>query len=440
MSKPSSEPVALFWYRRDLRLNDNAGLYHALRSGFPVLPVFIFDQTILDALDDKHDRRLEFIHNAVLEMQREFREIGTSLLVRYGKPLDVYRDLLKEFDIQAVYTNYDYEVYAKDRDKAVTDLLSENGAEFHAYKDQTIFDRDEILTGSGSPYTVFTPYSRNWHHKLTDFYLKSYPTKKYYANFLKTAALPIPTLEELGFKPVNEPFPGKTVRAFLLDHYKETRDFPALKGTSELSIHLRFGTISIRELARKAKEHNFTFLNELVWRDFYFQVLDHFPHVEKHSFRREYDRIPWRNHEDEFQRWCEGRTGYPIVDAGMRQLNEIGWMHNRVRMITASFLCKHLLIDWRWGEAYFAKKLRDYDLSANNGGWQWAAGSGTDAAPYFRVFNPTLQAQKFDPKGEYIRRWVPEFNSLDYVEPMVEHTMARNRAIESYKKGLAAAK
>ncbi|WP_421825880.1 cryptochrome/photolyase family protein [Larkinella sp.] len=440
MSKTSSDPIALFWYRRDLRLNDNAGLYHALRSGFPVLPVFIFDQTILDALDDKHDRRLEFIHNTILEMQEEFREIGTSLLVRYGKPLEIYRDLLKEFNIQAVFTNYDYEGYAKERDKAVAELLSENGVEFHAYKDQTIFDRDEVLTGSGSPYTVFTPYSRNWHHKLTDFFLKSYPTKKYYANFLKTAALPIPTLEELGFKPVKEPFPGKTVRATLLDHYKENRDFPAVKGTSELSIHLRFGTISIRELARKAREHNFTFLNELVWRDFYFQVLDHFPHVEKNSFRREYDHIEWRTKEDEFQRWCEGRTGYPIVDAGMRQLNEIGWMHNRVRMITASFLCKHLLIDWRWGEAYFAKKLRDYDLSANNGGWQWAAGSGTDAAPYFRVFNPTLQAQKFDPKGEYIRRWVPEFNSLDYMEPMVEHTMARNRAIETYKKGLAAAK
>ncbi|GAB3918541.1 cryptochrome/photolyase family protein [Larkinella terrae] len=440
MSELIQEPVALFWYRRDLRLHDNAGLYHALRSGFPVLPVFIFDQTILDALDDKQDRRLAFIHQTILEMQQEFREIGTTLLVRYGKPLEVYRELLNEFAVQAVYTNYDYEVYAKNRDKTIADLLYEKGAEFYTYKDQTIFDRDEILTGSGSPYTVFTPYSRNWHNKLNDFYLKSYPTQKYFSNFLKTADQPIPKLEELGFKPLKETFPAKTVRAQLLQQYKETRDFPAIKGTSELSIHLRFGTVSIRELARKAREHNFTFLNELVWRDFYFQVLDHFPHVETSSFRPAYDNISWRNNEDEFQRWCEGKTGYPIVDAGMRQLNEIGWMHNRVRMITASFLCKHLLIDWRWGEAYFAKKLRDYDLSANNGGWQWAAGSGTDAAPYFRVFNPSLQAQKFDPKGEYIRRWVPEFNSLDYVEPMVEHTMARNRAIEIYKKGLADSK
>jgi deoxyribodipyrimidine photo-lyase len=440
MSTPSTEPVILFWYRRDLRLHDNAGLHHALRSGFAVLPVFIFDQTILDALDDKQDRRLAFIHNTVLEMQREFRKIGTSLIVRYGKPLDVYKKLVQDFDIQAVYTNYDYEVYAKERDKTIADFLYENGVEFYAYKDQTIFDRDEVLTGSGTPYTVFTPYSRNWHHKLTDFYLKPYPTEKYFRNFLKIDAQPVPKLEELGFRTLNELFPGKTVRTELLRNYKETRDFPAINGTSEVSIHLRFGTISIRELARKAREHNFTFLNELVWRDFYFQVLDHFPHVENNSFRRDYDNIRWRNNEAEFQRWCDGQTGYPIVDAGMRQLNETGWMHNRVRMITASFLCKHLLIDWRWGEVYFARKLRDYDLSANNGGWQWAAGSGTDAAPYFRVFNPTLQAQKFDLKGEYIRRWVPEFNSLDYPEPMVDHTMARNRAIEVYKKGLSDAK
>ena len=440
MSKPTTDPLALFWYRRDLRLHDNAGLYHALRSGFPVLPVFIFDQIILDTLDNKYDRRLEFIHTALLEMQNEFLKIGTSLIVRYGKPLDVYKQLLEEFNVQAVYTNYDYEVYARERDKALADLLYENGAEFYAYKDQTIFDRDEVLTASGTPYTVFTPYSRNWHHKLNDFYLKSYPNETYFRNFLKTDAQPIPTLEAIGFKPVQGSFPQKTVGADLLKNYKQTRDFPAIQGTSELSIHLRFGTISIRELARTAREHSFTFLNELVWRDFYFQVLDHFPHVETGSFRPAYDHIQWRNNEEEFQRWCDGRTGYPIVDAGMRQLNESGWMHNRVRMITASFLCKHLLIDWRWGQAYFAQKLRDYDLAANNGGWQWAAGSGTDAAPYFRVFNPTLQAQKFDPKGEYIRRWVPEFDSLDYVTPMVEHTMARNRAIEVYKKALSADK
>lgn len=436
MPEFSREPIVLFWYRRDLRLHDNAGLYHALRSGLPVLPLFIFDRNILDTLDGPQDRRVEFIHRTLLEMQHEFRQLGTSLIVRHGKPLEVYQELSQEFTIQAVYANYDYEVYAKKRDKAVADLLFETGAEFYTYKDQTIFDREEVLTANGSPYTVFTPYSRNWLKRLTDFSLRSYPTETYFRNFLKTDAYPIPGLEALGFRPSNKPFPAKTVELTRLKHYQETRDFPAIRGTSELSIHLRFGTISIRELARKARSYSATFLNELIWRDFYFQVLDHFPHVETRAFRPAYDNIQWRNHEGEFQRWCEGRTGYPIVDAGMRQLNETGWMHNRVRMITASFLCKHLLIDWRWGEAYFAQKLLDYDLSANNGGWQWAAGSGTDAAPYFRVFNPTLQAQKFDPRGEYIRRWVPEFNSLDYIDPIVEHSIARNRAIDVYKKGL----
>ncbi|GAB3332454.1 deoxyribodipyrimidine photo-lyase [Larkinella ripae] len=437
MPESAKEPIALFWFRRDLRLPDNAGLYHALRSGLPVLPVFIFDPAILDALDDRHDRRITFIHQTLLALQIELRALGTTLIVRHGNPLDVYKQLLTEFDVQAVYANYDYEVYAKERDKAVAELLAENGATFGPFKDQTIFDRDEVLTASGTPYTVFTPYSRTWHRNLTDFSLKAYPTELYFGNFLKTGARPIPALEAIGFKPADDLFPEKTVVPELLKQYPETRNFPALPGTSELGIHLRFGTISIRALARQAREHNGTFLNELVWRDFYFQVLDHFPHVEKKAFRPAYDHILWRNHEGDFERWCEGRTGYPIVDAGMRQLNETGWMHNRVRMITASFLCKHLLIDWRWGEAYFARKLRDYDLSANNGGWQWAAGSGTDAAPYFRVFNPTLQARKFDPQSAYIRRWVPEFNTPDERPPMVEHTLARNRAIDVYKKGLA---
>ncbi|MFC5411570.1 cryptochrome/photolyase family protein [Larkinella bovis] len=439
MTLPPTEPVVLFWYRRDLRLHDNAGLYHALRSGQPVLPVFIFDQTILETLDDRNDRRVNFIYQTIQALQEAFTKLGTSLIVRAGKPLEVYRKLLNELPIRAVYTNYDYEVYAKERDQAVADLLRENGVAFHAYKDQTLFDRDEILTGNGSPYTVFTPYSRRWLDKLNHVYLQSYPTEAYVRNFLTINPQPIPTLEALGFQPSKASFPAKTVADRLLAHYKESRDFPAQPGTSELGIHLRFGTISIRELARQAHQQSATFLNELIWRDFYFQVLDHFPHVEKRAFRPAYDHIRWRNHEGEFQRWCEGQTGYPIVDAGMRQLNETGWMHNRVRMITASFLCKHLLIDWRWGEAYFARKLRDYDLAANNGGWQWAAGSGTDAAPYFRVFNPTLQAQKFDPQSDYIRRWVPEFQSLSYPQPMVDHPMARNRAIEVYKKGLAAA-
>lgn len=431
--------LSLCWLRRDLRLHDNAALYHALKSGQPVLPVFIFDRTILDQLDDKRDRRVEFLVQEVNRLHDELRKMGSTIIVRYGKPIDVWQELTAQYEIDNVFTNHDYEVYAKDRDQAVGNLLAEGGIGFHTSKDQSIFERDEILSGSHSPYTVFTPYSKNWHGKLNEFFLKSYPTEDYFAHFHKATDLNerVPTLAEMGFEPVSEPFPSRTVQDSLLDHYGDTRDFPAQRGTSELSMHLRFGTISIRDLARQARDaDDRTFLNELCWRDFYFQVLNHFPHVEKHSFRREYDNIPWRNDEAEFEKWCRGETGYPIVDAGMRQLNTIGWMHNRVRMITASFLCKHLLIDWRWGEAYFGKKLRDYDLSANNGGWQWAAGSGTDAAPYFRVFNPTLQAEKFDPKGEYIRQWVPEFDTLDYPQPMVDHKMARQRALDTYKKGL----
>ncbi len=434
-----SEPLSLVWLRRDLRLHDNAALYAAFKSGHPVLPVFIFDRVILDALDDRHDRRVEFLVQEINRLRDELAEMGSTIIVRYGKPIDVWKDLIGQYTIGDVFTNHDYEVYAKERDKEIGSLLNEHGIGFHTRKDQTIFERDEVLSGSNSPYTVFTPYSRNWHGKLNEFYLKSYPTEHYFSHFQKTSPEPVPTLEEMNFQPVEESFPARTVPDELLDTYDKTRDFPALPhGTSQLSIHLRFGTVSVRDLARQAKEaDDKTFLNELCWRDFYFQVLDHFPHVEKNSFRRQYDQIEWRNNEAEFEKWCRGETGYPIVDAGMRQLNTIGWMHNRVRMITASFLCKHLLIDWRWGEAYFGKKLRDYDLSANNGGWQWAAGSGTDAAPYFRVFNPTLQSQRFDPKGEYIRHWVPEVDSPDYPQPMVEHTMARQRAIDTYKRGLA---
>nr|WP_293841801.1 deoxyribodipyrimidine photo-lyase [uncultured Arsenicibacter sp.] len=431
-----SEPVSVVWLRRDLRLHDNAALYHALTSGRKVIVLFIFDKVILDQLDDRADQRVEYIHTEILDLHTRLRRAGSSMIVRYGEPLPVWQQLLNEFPVEEVFVNRDYEVYAKDRDKAVSGLLAEHGIAFQAFKDQAIFDHDEILTGSNTPYTVFTPYSRKWLGQLNPFYLKSYPTEKYYDAFHQLEEQPVISLAAMDFKPAGKSFPKKTASDNLLKHYQETRDFPAQKGTSELSLHLRFGTISIRELARQAQATSATYLNELCWRDFYFQVLHHFPHVEKESFRREYDAIPWRNNEAEFEKWCAGQTGYPLVDAGMRQLNETGWMHNRVRMVVASFLCKHLLIDWRWGEAYFARKLRDYDLSANNGGWQWAAGTGTDAAPYFRVFNPTEQAKKFDPKGEYIRRWVPEFNSLGYTKPIVEHAMARQRAIDTYRSTL----
>jgi len=432
-----SQPISVVWLRRDLRLHDNAALYHALKSGRPVLPLFIFDREILDKLEDRNDRRVEFIHQHIQRIQDELAKMGSGMVVRYGKPVDIWNQLLQEYQVEGVFTNRDYEVYGKERDAQIAGLLGEHGIGFESFKDQTIFDHDEVLTGSKTAYTVFTPYSRRWRDTLNDLYLKAYPTEEYFSEFLKQPTPPpVPTLAEMGFKPVGEPFPRQTVADNLIKHYQETRDFPAKPGTSELSVHLRFGTISIRDLARQAEHIGPTFLSELCWRDFYFQVLHHFPHVEKNSFRREYDNIKWRNNEDEFEKWCTGQTGFPLVDAGMRQLNTIGWMHNRVRMVTASFLCKHLLIDWRWGEAYFAKKLRDYDLSANNGGWQWAAGSGTDAAPYFRVFNPTAQAEKFDSKGEYIRQWIPEFDTLNYAKPMVDHAMARQRALDVYKKGL----
>lgn len=429
--------ISIFWFRRDLRLNDNAGLYYALKSGFPVLPIFIFDKNILDKLEDKKDMRVEFIHNVVSELQHEIMNLGSNLLVKYGTPEEIFPQLLNEYEVSGIFTNYDYESYANARDEAVCEYAMSEGVEFKKYKDQSIFDKNEVLSGAGTPYTVFTPYSRKWKEKLNEFYLKSYPNDKYLDNFLKTDKTSIPTLNEMGFKKTGKYFPSKEVRDSIVKNYAEKRDFPAIEGTSRLSVHLRFGTVSIRELARKAKNLSETWLNELIWRDFYFNILYHFPHIgQGHAFRREYENIQWRNNVQEFQRWCDGKTGYPIVDAGMRELNTTGFMHNRVRMITASFLIKHLLIDWRWGEAYFANKLIDFDYSANNGGWQWAAGSGCDAAPYFRVFSPKLQTEKFDKNLEYIKKWIPELNSLEYPQPIVDHDFARKRVLEVYQKAL----
>lgn len=431
------QKVSIFWYRRDLRLDDNAGLYYALKSAYPVLPLFIFDKEILDRLDNKYDARLEFIHKAVFDLHKQLTQVGSTIVVKYGKPLEVWEELTESINIAGVYTNHDYEQYAIDRDKRVEGVLNRKGIGFYTYKDQVIFEKNEVLTGSKTPYTVFTPYSRKWRDQLNDFYIKPYPTEIYFDNFLKIESQPIPDLAEIGFFETGGRFPEKIIDEKLIEKYNELRDIPFVNGTSRLSIHLRFGTVSIRKLVQKALKLSQIWLNELIWRDFYMNILYHFPHINKsEAFRREYDTIAWRNNENEFYSWCEGRTGYPIVDAGMRELNETGFMHNRVRMITASFLVKHLLIDWRWGEAYFAEKLLDYDFAANNGGWQWAAGSGCDAAPYFRVFNPTTQAQKFDPELKYIKKWVPEVNNSEYPEPIVEHTFARERALRAYKKAL----
>lgn len=428
--------INIFWFRRDLRLHDNAGLYHALKDGNPVLPIFIFDRNILDELEDKNDRRVEFIHLALQDIQQQLVKMGSSLDVLYGTPPEVYNDLLNEFNIEKVFANHDYEPYAKQRDAAIEKLLKEHGTGFHTFKDQVILEKDEVLKDDGKPYTVFTPYSRKWKAVLTDFHLKPYPNMKYFGNFYKWPKHEIISLAEMGFIAAGQPFPGKEWLGQIIRNYKEQRDIPSIQGTSKLSVHLRFGTISIRVLAAEAGALNETFLNELIWRDFYHMILWHFPKVVGHAFKAEYDLIKWRNNEKEFAAWCNGQTGYPIVDAGMRELNTTGFMHNRVRMIVASFLTKHLLIDWRWGEAYFAKKLLDFDLAANNGGWQWAAGSGCDAAPYFRVFNPYLQTQKFDPELKYIRKWIPELDELTYPQPIVNHEAARKRCLEVYAAAL----
>ena len=429
--------ISIFWFRRDLRLHDNAGLYHALKSGNPVLPLFIFDKNILDKLEDKKDRRVEFIHNSINEMQAELLKFGSTLLVKYGTPEEIFPSLLNQFEVSAIYTNHDYESYAHERDGAVQEYAASEGVDFLTFKDQVIFEKNEVLSGAGTPYTVFTPYSRKWKEKMSYDYLKSYPNEDYVENYLIQDEIEIPSLEQMGFAKTGGHFPSKVFRENIVKNYAEKRNFPSIEGTTRLSVHLRFGTVSIRELARKANDLSETWLNELIWRDFYSNILHHFPHVgQGHAFRREYDKIEWRNNETEFQKWCEGKTGYPIVDAGMRELNTTGFMHNRVRMITASFLIKHLLIDWRWGEAYFAKKLIDFDFASNNGGWQWAAGSGCDAAPYFRVFNPRLQTEKFDKNLEYIKKWIPELNSFDYPQPIVDHDFARKRVLEEYQKAL----
>lgn len=446
------QPIAVFWFRRDLRLADNAGLYHALKGPLPVLPLFIFDQDILEDLADKKDARVTFIHQTISQLKAQLESMGSSLVVRYGKPASIWQQLLAEYTIQAVYTNRDYEPYALQRDESVRALLHAQGIPLHTFKDHIIFEKNEVLKDNGEPYIVFTPYSKRWMAQLqtrwasieqgdgtkekVSFYLAPYPTARYFSNFHQSGVLPAPTLESMGFEMSNMAISPSTVTRGLIKNYEQTRNFPGIEGTSRLGIHFRFGTISIREKAQLAQPLSATYLNELIWRDFYSQILAHFPRVVTGAFRQEYERVAWREAPEDFQRWCEGQTGYPIVDAGMRELNQTGFMHNRVRMIVASFLSKHLLLDWRLGEAYFAQKLLDFDLASNSGGWQWAAGCGTDAAPYFRIFSPAEQTKKFDANQQYIRKWVPEFGSPAYPPPMVDHAFARQRCLDAYKKAL----
>ncbi len=436
--------LSIFWFRRDLRLDDNAGLYQALKGDHPVLPLFIFDTEILAELPAK-DARLEFIHQTLSQIKNRLEEMNSSILIQYGKPTDIWEELLKKHNVKAVYTNHDYEPYAKERDDSIDTLLKQQGIEFHTFKDHVIFEKDEVVKDDGLPYTVFTPYSKKWKKKLASrmststlsYYFKSYPNEKYFNNFYAIAPQSFPSLKDMGFEATDTIFPGQEVSQGLIKQYSENRNFPAINGTSRLGIHFRFGTISIREKARKSQHLSETYLNELIWRDFYAMILSHFPHVVGQPFRAKYEAVEWLNDEEDFKKWCAGQTGYPIVDAGMRELNSTGYMHNRVRMIVASFLTKHLLIDWRWGEAYFAQKLLDFDLASNNGGWQWAAGCGTDAAPYFRIFNPSSQQKKFDKNFEYIKKWIPEFGTPDYTAPIVEHKFARERCLKTYKEALS---
>ncbi|MCB0737367.1 MAG: deoxyribodipyrimidine photo-lyase [Bacteroidetes bacterium] len=427
-----SKNVAAFWFRRDLRLEDNAGLFHALKSGLPVITVFIFDENILLKLGDKTDKRVQFIHKTIAELKQELNALGSDLLVFHGDPFTVWQKLATEQNITKLYFNHDFEPYAKQRDRAVYDWFKAQGKKCFNYKDHVFYERNEVLKPDGTPYTVFTPFSKKWKARLADEGIPEYNTKEHFHNFFKPEnTTSLIRLEELGFEGSEVKFPLKELNEEVVEHYGDRRDFPAINGTSRLSLHLRFGTVSIRQLVRKAQA-NEKFLNELIWRDFYAMILHHFPHVVGNTFKPQYDRIEWINNPDQFEKWCNGQTGIPIVDAGMRELNETGFMHNRVRMIVASFLVKNLFIDWRWGEAYFAEKLLDFDLASNNGGWQWAAGSGCDAAPYFRIFNPISQAQKFDPQFKYIKKWVPEVNTAAYPKPIVDLKESRERALERY--------
>lgn len=428
----NKQEVAVFWFRRDLRLDDNLGLYRALESKYPVIPLFVFDEDILDNLD-KNDARVSFIHDSLLKINEELKTIGSSLLVKNGKINAVWDSLFLDFDVKEVFFNKDYEPYAIKRDLAVCELLDTYKCSSFLFKDQVVFEEMEITKADGLPYTVFTPYKNKWLEKYKSIApVQEFDATNLFSNFYKIN-FEFLSLEDIGFEQSTikvQPHNLKHVAA-----YHETRDFPALDTTSYLSPHLRFGTVSTRKLVNWAFHKNDVFLSELIWREFFKQILFSFPRVVSNNFKPSYDGIQWLNKEEDFKRWCSGTTGYPMVDAGMRQLNETGYMHNRVRMVVASFLCKHLLIDWQWGEAYFAQKLLDYDLSANVGNWQWASGTGCDAAPYFRVFNPEIQLKKFDAKGVYIRKWIKEFD-LGYGRPMVEHAFARDRAIATYKAGI----
>ncbi len=427
---------SIFWFRRDLRLHDNKALYHALKNEENVIPVFIFDENIINSLPE-NDARVEFIFSSLTKINQILEKSHKSLWIFKGKPIEIFCFLVKKYDIKSVYTNKDHEPYGINRDEELNLMLKKENIAFKSFLDHLLFEKEEILKNDGLPYQVFTPYSRKCREVLTKKHFEYYSSEKLTSNFTDTKPPLKYDFNRLGFKTSDIPIPSSDNKESIIDKYDQTRNYPSIKGTTRLGIHLRFGTISLRQLARESNALNSVFFNELLWREFYAMILWHFPNVVNQSFKPQYDNIEWRNNRDEFELWKAGKTGYPMVDAGMRQLAETGYMHNRVRMITASFLTKHLLIDWRWGEAWFAEKLLDYELSSNNGGWQWSAGSGCDAAPYFRIFNPTEQQKKFDTSGSYIKEWVDEFNTLEYPRPMIDHKLARDRCLKVYKEALS---
>jgi len=425
----------LFWFRRDLRLEDNAGLYAALNESFPVLPIFIYDTSILGKLP-KIDARLDFIHSSIALLQKQLELKGKSMVTVKGEPLEVMGQLIESYAVQKVITNRDYEPYARERDSNMASFLESKGIAFETHKDHVMFEKSEVTKDDGLPYKVYTPYSRKWMAALDKEGITVFPSENHLDKLLNHHQKLL-SHEDLGFEKSDVKAPQYNISTDLIEQYEARRNFPAVAGTSKLGVHLRFGTVSIRHMVSKARSTgNNIFLKELVWREFFQQILWHFPHTQTACFKPQYERIEWRNNENEFERWCNGTTGYPFVDAGMRELNATGFMHNRVRMLVGSFLCKHLLIDWRWGESYFAEKLMDYEMASNVGNWQWVAGCGVDAAPYFRIFNPTDQIKKFDKAHQYIQKWVPEFQELTYAQPIVEHKMARERCLEVYKSAL----
>ena len=427
--------INLFWFRRDLRIEDNHALFEALNADLPVLPIFIFDENILKLLPNKKDARVEFIFRSLEKINKILSKYGKQIKYYHGEPLEIIKNISDEYQIHEVFANEDYEPNAIQRDAQIRSFLESKNIGFQLYKDQVIFHKDEVMKVDGTPYTIYTPYSTIWLKQFESIKLPSFNSEKLIKNLIDHSSKNI-TLEDIGFEETSIEFPSSEIDGSSIKKYDENRNLPAKDATSKLSLHLRFGTRSIRQIIAETKDLNFVFLKELIWREFFMQILYHFPKVVDHNFKSKYDGIVWRNDEVELQKWCEGKTGFPIVDAGMRELNSTGFMHNRVRMITASFLVKDLLIDWRIGEAYFAEKLLDYELSSNNGNWQWAAGTGCDAAPYFRIFNPTSQQEKFDPDLKYIKKWIPEFGTEAYPKPMIDHKEARTRALAVYKTGM----